>query len=200
MSHEAGGLRGADQPVGRAPPRTTDRQQRKRDFVVRVQAVTHRVDGVRHYEVIEAECVGCDLCAVCPVEECITLVPPVPSPTPLFQLPGAKLARVVIRAVGRQIERPDLVGVPPLQPASTPLGPWREPSLHALAQEPPPRQRQRHGRRRQRRPRGRLLRVAPVRLPRRLDHRPQERGVRAAAAAPAVGAQPDDDEAQARDD
>jgi dihydropyrimidine dehydrogenase (NAD+) subunit PreA len=31
---------------------------------------------VRHFEVIEAECVGCNLCVnVCPVEDCITLVP-----------------------------------------------------------------------------------------------------------------------------
>ena len=35
-----------------------------------------RVDAVRRYEVIEAECVGCNLCAhVCPVEGCITMVP-----------------------------------------------------------------------------------------------------------------------------
>jgi dihydropyrimidine dehydrogenase (NAD+) subunit PreA len=35
-----------------------------------------RVDGKRHYEVIDAECVGCNLCAhVCPVEGCITMVP-----------------------------------------------------------------------------------------------------------------------------
>ena len=35
-----------------------------------------RVDGKRHYEVIDAECVGCNLCAhVCPVEGCISMVP-----------------------------------------------------------------------------------------------------------------------------
>ena len=35
-----------------------------------------RVDGKRRYEVIEEECVGCNLCAhVCPVENCITMVP-----------------------------------------------------------------------------------------------------------------------------
>ncbi|NVN36753.1 NAD-dependent dihydropyrimidine dehydrogenase subunit PreA [Komagataeibacter swingsii] len=35
-----------------------------------------RVDGMRHYEVIEGECVGCNLCAhVCPVEGCITMQP-----------------------------------------------------------------------------------------------------------------------------
>ncbi len=32
------------------------------------------VDGMRHYEVIDAECVGCNLCQhVCPVHDCITM-------------------------------------------------------------------------------------------------------------------------------
>ncbi len=35
-----------------------------------------RVNGRRQYEVIEAECVGCNLCAhACPVEDCISMVP-----------------------------------------------------------------------------------------------------------------------------
>ncbi len=35
-----------------------------------------RVEGARRYEVIEAECVGCNLCAhACPVPGCITMVP-----------------------------------------------------------------------------------------------------------------------------
>ena len=35
-----------------------------------------RVDGKRRYEVIDAECVGCNLCAhVCPVDDCISMVP-----------------------------------------------------------------------------------------------------------------------------
>jgi len=35
-----------------------------------------RVEGRRRYEIIDAECVGCNLCAhVCPVEYCITMVP-----------------------------------------------------------------------------------------------------------------------------
>ena len=35
-----------------------------------------RVDGARRYEVIDAECVGCNLCAhVCPVTDCITMEP-----------------------------------------------------------------------------------------------------------------------------
>jgi dihydropyrimidine dehydrogenase (NAD+) subunit PreA len=34
-----------------------------------------RLDGKRHYEVIDAECVGCNLCQhVCPVTGCITMV------------------------------------------------------------------------------------------------------------------------------
>ncbi len=31
-------------------------------------------DGVRHFEVVDSECVGCNLCMhVCPVEQCITM-------------------------------------------------------------------------------------------------------------------------------
>jgi dihydropyrimidine dehydrogenase (NAD+) subunit PreA len=38
------------------------------------QAITHVVAGKRHFEVIDAECVGCNLCVeVCPVENCITM-------------------------------------------------------------------------------------------------------------------------------
>jgi dihydropyrimidine dehydrogenase (NAD+) subunit PreA len=38
------------------------------------QAITHMVDGRRHFEVIDEECVGCNLCVnVCPVENCITM-------------------------------------------------------------------------------------------------------------------------------
>jgi dihydropyrimidine dehydrogenase (NAD+) subunit PreA len=38
------------------------------------QAITHLVDGARKFEVIEAKCVGCNLCVtVCPVPECITM-------------------------------------------------------------------------------------------------------------------------------
>jgi dihydropyrimidine dehydrogenase (NAD+) subunit PreA len=34
-----------------------------------------RIDGARHYQVIDAECVGCNLCQhVCPVPDCITMV------------------------------------------------------------------------------------------------------------------------------
>ncbi|MCR9256009.1 MAG: NAD-dependent dihydropyrimidine dehydrogenase subunit PreA [Alphaproteobacteria bacterium] len=38
------------------------------------QAITHMKDGVRHFEVIDEECVGCNLCVnVCPVDDCITM-------------------------------------------------------------------------------------------------------------------------------
>src|SRR3546814_16335686 len=34
------------------------------------------VDGIRHFEVIDADCVGCNLCVnVCPVDGCITMQP-----------------------------------------------------------------------------------------------------------------------------
>lgn len=38
------------------------------------QAITSSKDGVRHYEVMDEECVGCNLCVtVCPVENCLSL-------------------------------------------------------------------------------------------------------------------------------
>jgi dihydropyrimidine dehydrogenase (NAD+) subunit PreA len=40
------------------------------------QAITATLNGARHFEVIDAECVGCNLCvSVCPVENCITMRP-----------------------------------------------------------------------------------------------------------------------------
>ena len=40
------------------------------------QAITATLNGKRHFEVIDAECVGCNLCvSVCPVEHCITMRP-----------------------------------------------------------------------------------------------------------------------------
>src|SRR5690606_17586982 len=39
------------------------------------QAIMATKDGVRHFEVMDDECVGCNLCVnVCPVEDCITMV------------------------------------------------------------------------------------------------------------------------------
>ena len=38
------------------------------------QAITHTVNGERHFEVIDSECVGCNLCvSVCPVDGCISM-------------------------------------------------------------------------------------------------------------------------------
>ena len=95
---DAKGYTSIDQIVGRAVPRVTDWQHLNLDYVVKAhidqakciqcgrchiacedtshQAISHLSNGRRHYEVIEAECVGCNLCAVvCPVEGCITLRP-----------------------------------------------------------------------------------------------------------------------------
>jgi dihydropyrimidine dehydrogenase (NAD+) subunit PreA len=84
--------------VGAAVPRVTDWQYLNLDYSVKAQidqdlcikcgrcyvscedtshqAISAVKDGLRHFEVIEAECVGCNLCAmVCPVPDCITMVP-----------------------------------------------------------------------------------------------------------------------------
>ena len=38
------------------------------------QAISQTIDGKRGFEVIDEECVGCNLCvSVCPVEDCITM-------------------------------------------------------------------------------------------------------------------------------
>ena len=52
------------------------------------QAITASVNGVRHFEVIDAECVGCNLCvSVCPVEGCITMRPMTSGVDPRTGLP-----------------------------------------------------------------------------------------------------------------
>jgi len=52
------------------------------------QAITAFVNGVRHFEVIDAECVGCNLCvSVCPVEGCITMRPMTSGTDPRTGLP-----------------------------------------------------------------------------------------------------------------
>jgi len=85
-----------DQFVGAAVPNVTDWQFLNLNYVVKAridqdkcikcgrchivcedtshQAITSTVNGSRHFEVIDAECVGCNLCvSVCPVEDCITM-------------------------------------------------------------------------------------------------------------------------------
>ncbi len=83
--------------VGRAVPNVTDWQYLNLNYVTKAhidqdkciecgrchivcedtshQAITAMKDGVRHFEVIDDECVGCNLCvSVCPVDDCITMV------------------------------------------------------------------------------------------------------------------------------
>jgi dihydropyrimidine dehydrogenase (NAD+) subunit PreA len=90
-------MRSIDEIVGRAVPNVTDWQYLNLNYVTKAridqdlcikcgrchivcedtshQAITSMVDGARHFEVIDEECVGCNLCVnVCPVEDCITMV------------------------------------------------------------------------------------------------------------------------------
>ncbi|MEM7257973.1 MAG: NAD-dependent dihydropyrimidine dehydrogenase subunit PreA, partial [Pseudomonadota bacterium] len=88
--------RSIDDFVGHATPNITDWQYLNLNYVTKAkinqdtciqcgrchvvcedtshQAITRQKDGVRHFEVIDEECVGCNLCVcVCPVENCITM-------------------------------------------------------------------------------------------------------------------------------
>ncbi|MEO0547620.1 MAG: NAD-dependent dihydropyrimidine dehydrogenase subunit PreA [Pseudomonadota bacterium] len=85
-----------DDVVGRATPNVTDWQYLNLNYVTKAkinqdscikcgrchiacedtshQAITSMLNGERHFEVINEECVGCNLCVnVCPVENCITM-------------------------------------------------------------------------------------------------------------------------------
>ncbi|MGI9366554.1 MAG: NAD-dependent dihydropyrimidine dehydrogenase subunit PreA [Rhizobiaceae bacterium] len=85
-----------DDVIGRATPNVTDWQYLNLNYVTKAridqdscikcgrchiacedtshQAITSMLDGERHFEVIDEECVGCNLCvSVCPVENCITM-------------------------------------------------------------------------------------------------------------------------------
>ncbi len=90
-------MKSVSELVGRAVPSVTDWQYLNLNYVVKAridqdlciqcgrchivcedashQAITHTVNGERRFEVIDAECVGCNLCvSVCPVADCITMV------------------------------------------------------------------------------------------------------------------------------
>ncbi len=87
-----------DDVIGRAVPNVSDWQFLNLNYVTKAkinqdlciscgrchivcedtshQAITQELDGKRHFEVIDEECVGCNLCVnVCPVENCITMEP-----------------------------------------------------------------------------------------------------------------------------
>ncbi|MGS4886625.1 NAD-dependent dihydropyrimidine dehydrogenase subunit PreA [Roseibium sp. MB-4] len=90
------GYTSVDQVVGRAVPNASDWQHLNLNYIAKAkidqdlciqcgrchiacedtshQAITNMVDGARKFEVIDEECVGCNLCVnVCPVENCITM-------------------------------------------------------------------------------------------------------------------------------
>lgn len=92
------GMSTVDELVGRATPNVTDWQYLNLNYVAKArihqelciqcgrchiacedtshQAISATINGERHFEVIEEECVGCNLCVnVCPVENCITMEP-----------------------------------------------------------------------------------------------------------------------------
>jgi len=93
---DAQGHRTLDDVIGKAKPNVTDWQYLNLNYVTKAkidqgscikcgrchiacedtshQAITNMLDGERHFEVIDEECVGCNLCVnVCPVESCITM-------------------------------------------------------------------------------------------------------------------------------
>jgi len=90
------GFASVEDAVGRAVPTLTDWQHLNLNYTVKAQidqdlciqcgkchivcedtshqAIRATRNGKRHYEVMEDECVGCNLCVtVCPVENCLTL-------------------------------------------------------------------------------------------------------------------------------
>jgi dihydropyrimidine dehydrogenase (NAD+) subunit PreA len=92
------GMRCVSDLIGKAVPSVTDWQYLNLNYVEKAvidqdlciqcgrchvvcedtshQSITHTVNGIRKFEVIDAECVGCNLCvSVCPVDDCITMQP-----------------------------------------------------------------------------------------------------------------------------
>jgi dihydropyrimidine dehydrogenase (NAD+) subunit PreA len=93
---DAKGHRSLDDIIGRAVPNVTDWQFLNLNYITKAridqdlcikcgrcyiacedtshQAIANTIDGQRGFEVIDAECVACNLCVdVCPVEGCITM-------------------------------------------------------------------------------------------------------------------------------
>jgi dihydropyrimidine dehydrogenase (NAD+) subunit PreA len=92
------GMKSVSELVGKAVPTVTDWQYLNLNHVEKAhidqdlciscgrchivcedvshQAITNTLNGKRHFEVIDEECVGCNLCvSVCPVVDCITMQP-----------------------------------------------------------------------------------------------------------------------------
>ena len=90
------GMKSVKELVGRAVPSVTDWQYLNLNYVEKAvidqdlciqcgrchivcedtshQAITSTVNGKRRFEVIDEECVGCNLCvSVCPVDGCISM-------------------------------------------------------------------------------------------------------------------------------
>jgi dihydropyrimidine dehydrogenase (NAD+) subunit PreA len=90
------GMKSVDELVAKAVPSVTDWQYLNLNYVEKAvidqdlcikcgrchivcedtshQAITHTVNGERRFEVIDEECVGCNLCvSVCPIDSCITM-------------------------------------------------------------------------------------------------------------------------------
>jgi len=93
---EQAGYKKLDDFIGRATPNVKDWQNLNLNYIAKAkidqdsciscgrchivcedtshQAITSSVNGTRRFEVIDEECVGCNLCvSVCPVENCITM-------------------------------------------------------------------------------------------------------------------------------
>ncbi len=93
---EEAGYERVEDIVGRAVPNVKDWQELNLNYIAKAkinqdlciecgrchvvcedtshQAITSSVNGKRHFEVIDEECVGCNLCvSVCPVDQCITM-------------------------------------------------------------------------------------------------------------------------------
>ncbi|SHL21684.1 NAD-dependent dihydropyrimidine dehydrogenase subunit PreA [Roseibium suaedae] len=101
---DSAGYTSIDQVTGRAVPNCSDWQHLNLNYIAKAkidqdlcikcgrchiacedtshQAITNMVDGMRKFEVIDEECVGCNLCvSVCPVQDCITMEAMTPGET-----------------------------------------------------------------------------------------------------------------------